>query len=135
MLNEVLKSISNGDYNLTPQNAAQATYYGKRTPEDGLINWSWHRERIYNWVRALAPPYPGAFTYCDDIKIIVSSVTFSTVGYSYNEPDGLVIGIQSGCPVVKTPNGALRLISYGSSADVKLHAGDRLSSSSSSVKE
>lgn len=36
-------------------------YFGRRTPEDGRIDWNWPAPRIHNLVRAVAPPYPGAF--------------------------------------------------------------------------
>jgi methionyl-tRNA formyltransferase len=36
-------------------------YFGRRTPEDGRIDWRWPAERIHNLVRAVAPPFPGAF--------------------------------------------------------------------------
>jgi methionyl-tRNA formyltransferase len=36
-------------------------YFGRRRPEDGRIDWSWSARRIHDLVRAVAPPYPGAF--------------------------------------------------------------------------
>jgi len=36
-------------------------YFGRRRPEDGRIDWSWPAEQIHNLVRAVAPPFPGAF--------------------------------------------------------------------------
>lgn len=44
-------------------------YLPKRTPEDGGIDWSLSMEQIYNFVRALTSPYPGAFTKSEGIKI------------------------------------------------------------------
>ncbi len=44
------------------QDEAQATYFGGRRPEDGRIDWAQPAARIVNLVRAVAPPYPGAFT-------------------------------------------------------------------------
>ncbi len=46
----------------TPQDEAQATYFGGRTPEDGRIDWTWPAARIVNLVRAVAAPFPGAFS-------------------------------------------------------------------------
>ena len=46
----------------TPQDEAQATYFGGRTPEDGRIDWTWPGARIVNLVRAVAAPFPGAFS-------------------------------------------------------------------------
>lgn len=44
------------------QDSSQATYYGGRKPEDGVIDWSRAAAGIHNLVRAVAPPYPGART-------------------------------------------------------------------------
>ncbi len=44
-----------------PQPIEPGQYFGRRRPEDGRIDWSWPAERIHNLVRAVAPPFPGAF--------------------------------------------------------------------------
>ncbi len=43
------------------QRVEPGQYFGRRRPEDGRIDWSWPAERIHNLVRAVAPPFPGAF--------------------------------------------------------------------------
>ena len=48
---DVLRSIENNTYSAAKQDHSLSTYFGKRTPDDGRINWSWGKERIYNWVR------------------------------------------------------------------------------------
>ena len=45
-----------------PQDESQATCFGGRTPEDGRIDWTWPAARIVNLVRAVAEPFPGAFS-------------------------------------------------------------------------
>ncbi len=45
-----------------PQPILPGQYFGRRRPEDGRIDWSWPAARIHNLVRAVAPPFPGAFT-------------------------------------------------------------------------
>jgi methionyl-tRNA formyltransferase len=47
------------------QDLSQGSYFGGRKPEDGRIDWSKDAEQIHNLVRAVAPPYPGAFTTID----------------------------------------------------------------------
>ena len=49
----------------------QATYCGRRRPRDGKIDWTQSAERIHNFVRAQTPPYPGAFTFEGDRRIVV----------------------------------------------------------------
>lgn len=41
---------------------AHGSYFGGRKPEDGRIDWKQPAQTIYNLHRAVAPPYPGAFT-------------------------------------------------------------------------
>ena len=36
-------------------------YFGRRRPEDGRIDWHWPARQIHDLVRAVAPPFPGAF--------------------------------------------------------------------------
>ena len=45
-----------------PNKLSEGSYFGRRRPEDGRIDWSQPAQAIYNLHRAVAPPYPGAFT-------------------------------------------------------------------------
>ncbi|MBS0364746.1 MAG: formyltransferase [Proteobacteria bacterium] len=44
-----------------PQPLLPGEYFGRRTAQDGLIDWNWPAQRIHDLVRAVAPPFPGAF--------------------------------------------------------------------------
>jgi methionyl-tRNA formyltransferase len=50
---------------------SRATTYGRRRPEDGLIDWRWRAEDVRNLVRAVTKPYPGAFTYAGATRITI----------------------------------------------------------------
>lgn len=52
--------LASGEAVFWPQDPAQPTYWRKRSRADGLIDWRMHAESIYNFIRALAHPYPGA---------------------------------------------------------------------------
>lgn len=54
-----------------PQDLSRASYFGRRRPEDGLIDWNWPSRRIYNLVRAVTHPYPGAFSLAGGRKLLV----------------------------------------------------------------
>ena len=41
---------------------SQGSYFGGRKPSDGQIHWQQTAQQIHNLIRAVAPPYPGAFT-------------------------------------------------------------------------
>ena len=54
-----------------PQDSSKASYFGGRRPEDGRIDWTRPAKEIYNLVRAVTHPYPGAFTTLDGGKVLV----------------------------------------------------------------
>jgi methionyl-tRNA formyltransferase len=64
------RSLLNGTAQLTEQDHSQATFCGQRTPDDGKIDWSLSSMQVHNFIRAQAPPYPGAFDYLGDRKIV-----------------------------------------------------------------
>ena len=62
VLARILPRLLDGTAPRRVQDPMQASYFGRRTPEDGRIDWSQPARRIHDLVRAVAPPYPGAFT-------------------------------------------------------------------------
>ena len=54
------------------QNLAEGEYCGRRRPEDGRIDWSRPAREIHNLVRAVAPPFPGAFCFVDGRRWLVA---------------------------------------------------------------
>ncbi len=63
VLDRSLPKLVNGTALMTPQHLAGGSYFGGRKPEDGRVNWAWGAQQVHNLIRAVAPPYPGAF--CD----------------------------------------------------------------------
>src|SRR5208282_4023093 len=61
-LHSALPALVAGTAPRRAQDRGQATYFGGRKPEDGVIDWSQPAAVIHNLVRAVAPPYPGART-------------------------------------------------------------------------
>jgi methionyl-tRNA formyltransferase len=98
------------------QDHSKATFYGKRTSESGKINWQWQRERIYNWIRAQAHPYPGAYCFYNTAKITIDAIEFCDLGYTFTDPEGLILAGGKN-PAIKTPNGAIRIISMREAVD------------------
>jgi methionyl-tRNA formyltransferase len=62
VLRRSLPKLIAGTARLKPQDIAIGSYHGGRRPEDGRIDWSKSAAQIHNLVRAVAPPYPGAFS-------------------------------------------------------------------------
>jgi methionyl-tRNA formyltransferase len=108
MVGEIIAMVKTDSIELVEQDEKSATYFGKRSPADGAINWNWQKERIRNWVRAQSNPYPGAFTHVEDKKVIIDKVNFSNAGFDYNEPNGLIKSINP--TTIKTPNGVIELV-------------------------
>jgi methionyl-tRNA formyltransferase len=62
VLERALPSLLAGTADLRPQALGDGSYFGGRKPEDGRIDWTRPAWEVHNLVRAVAPPYPGAFT-------------------------------------------------------------------------
>jgi methionyl-tRNA formyltransferase len=56
-----LPALLAGNAPRRPQALLAGEYFGRRRPEDGRIDWSRAALEIHNLVRAVAPPFPGAF--------------------------------------------------------------------------
>ncbi len=72
VLNQVLPELVQGHIPRKPNQLAQGSYFGGRKPADGLILWHQTAQQVHNLVRAVAPPYPGAFTDWQGQRRIVS---------------------------------------------------------------
>ena len=71
LLEGALPPMKRGEIAATPQNDAEATMVGRRTPEDGRINWELPAAKVNNLVRAVTDPWPGAFAYAGTVKFVV----------------------------------------------------------------
>ncbi|KOO17623.1 UDP-4-amino-4-deoxy-L-arabinose formyltransferase, partial [Morganella morganii] len=107
LLNKTLPLIEAGTYKTTAQDESQATYFGRRCAEDGLIDWNQPAAQIHNLVRAVTEPYPGAFTFLGERKMIIwrSRVLADNKG----KRPGTVISAEP--LVIACGNGALEVIS------------------------
>jgi methionyl-tRNA formyltransferase len=71
LLADLLPRIAGGEIPRRPNDLARGSYFGGRRPEDGRIDWSRPAVEIYNLVRAVTRPYPGAFAALDGDKLTV----------------------------------------------------------------
>ena len=77
-LDRWLPRLLTGEWDPQIQDDSKATYYGRRAPEDGLIDWQRPAKEIYALIRATSHPHPGAYTYVKDTKIVVWSAHLET---------------------------------------------------------
>ncbi|MEQ9930948.1 bifunctional UDP-4-amino-4-deoxy-L-arabinose formyltransferase/UDP-glucuronic acid oxidase ArnA [Pectobacterium parvum] len=71
LLAQQLPLIRSREITLTPQDDGQASYFGRRSAADGLIDWQKSAREINNLIRAVTEPYPGAFTFLGERKVII----------------------------------------------------------------
>lgn len=71
LLAEELPRLWAGAGSRRPQDESRAHYYRRRHPEDGRIDWQDSVLKIYNLIRALVAPHPGAFYFKGPKKVVV----------------------------------------------------------------
>ena len=72
VIGAVLPDLILGKVPHQPNDLSRGSYFGGRKPSDGLIHWDQSAQQIHNLVRAVAPPYPGAFTDWQGQNMIVA---------------------------------------------------------------
>lgn len=65
VLDRSLPALIKGNAPRTKLDLKAGSYFGRRGPEDGRINWQQPAQAVHNLIRAVAPPYPGTFSVCD----------------------------------------------------------------------
>jgi methionyl-tRNA formyltransferase len=91
------------------QDLARGGYFGGRKPEDGIIDWTLAADRVHNLIRAVAPPYPGAFTVVGGVAArilrsrVVDPTTPPTLAPALEVREGMLLARCGG-------GGALRVL-------------------------
>jgi methionyl-tRNA formyltransferase len=130
---KVLDQFRVGVVNRRKQDHTLASEFGRRKPEDGRIDWSRPAPEVLNLIRAVAHPYPGAFTYLGPAKVTIWKAALETISRSAKA--GEVLTYDGGDNfTVACGEGGLRLKSWtteGLFDANSLHVGAVFSSSSS----
>jgi methionyl-tRNA formyltransferase len=71
VLTRSLPALVAGNAPARPLVLAEGSYFGRRTPEDGRIDWRRTARAVHDLVRAVAPPFPGAFTEVNGCRLAV----------------------------------------------------------------
>lgn len=126
LLERYLPLIERGCAPRVPQDEREATWFPQRRPEDGMISWSLTTRQIYNWVRALTRPYPGAFTFLDGQCFQVWKA--SMLDARGDSPGGTILSVVPGASIdVATVDGSLRLFELSNCPWELVHPGRRFS--------
>src|SRR5258708_7726477 len=71
LIEELHPKIVTGTAPRQKMDISKGSYFGRRKPEDGRIDWRWPARRIFNLVGAVTHPYPGAFCFVSGRKLMV----------------------------------------------------------------
>jgi methionyl-tRNA formyltransferase len=122
LLRVTFPSLLAGAAPRVPQDHTRATTFGGRRPEDGRLAWRRPARELSNLVRAVAHPYPGAFTTWAGTKLLVWKAT--PVDAPANAEPGLVAAVSPAGIVVGTGHGGLLLEQLQLDSGVEERASD-----------
>ena len=128
---EFLPKLMNNTAPRIPQDASQATYWRKRTAQDGQIHWDQPSMTIYNLIRALTRPYPGSHTFIGAEKVIIWKALPPTSQASdapTTEPPGMVAEVTDDRLRVRTGDGYLTILDYQLTNGTEIVAGGQFGS-------
>jgi len=123
--------LTSGNISLKKQKNSVPTYYPKRSPNDGVIDWNRDIFQVEAFVRAVTKPFDGAFSFLNDEKVVIWRASiFETdlVGFGYrDEPFGAIVEVYpSGKFLIKCRGGLLIVHDY--ETDVNVEKGKLLKS-------
>jgi methionyl-tRNA formyltransferase len=109
MMRETYPRLCDGTASRTRQDLSQGSYFGGRRPADGAIDWTRNARQIYDLVRAVTHPYPGAFTTWRGQQLLIWSAQVDAHDDGGGAAPGTVVAIDDGL-VVQTGGGRLRAL-------------------------
>lgn len=122
-LDRVLPDLKEGNFNTVKQLHEDASYLGKRNPEDGLINWEWNAEKIQQLIRATSHPLPGAYTYAGATPLKIYKASISEIKNHIGIPGRVIISNKEQGIHVHTGSGLLKLEEFEGIDKDKLKVG------------
>jgi methionyl-tRNA formyltransferase len=92
VLERQIENLKQGRAPRHRQNESEATYFGGRKPEDGRIDWMLSAQAIFNLIRAVTHPYPGAFTTAEGRRLFIwwAELVPSCPNCTHNRQAGMV---------------------------------------------
>ena len=125
LIQKLLTAYQQGNISVKTDSKDFDSWYSKRTAVDGKIDFHNRTREIYNLIRGVAAPFPGAFAYAGKNKVIIweAQPFDEMIDFSAYAP-GEVIDVFDGHPIVRTVDGSLLIKKY--EADRELMVGDVL---------
>jgi methionyl-tRNA formyltransferase len=104
-----LPALIDGRAQRIAQAPQEASYFGRRRPEDGRIDWSSSAKAIHDLVRGVAPPYPGAFATIGSRRLRILRTALEPARAQRHAAPALYVH-DGGCYVDCAGGGVLRVI-------------------------
>jgi methionyl-tRNA formyltransferase len=120
LVREVIPRLLDGTAEHLEQDTRRASSWPKRAPADGIIDWETRAPYLYDWVRAQTRPYPGAFTFHGDDKLVVWRAR--PVALDQPAPAGTVVRLDGDRAVVACGEGGLVLEEVEGAAELAVGA-------------
>jgi methionyl-tRNA formyltransferase len=109
MLRRHLPALLDGTAPRRPQGPGDGPPLPKRTPEMGITDWDRPARAVHDWIRALTSPYPGAFTFLGERKLMLWASTVD--GARTGRAAGEVLGHDDQGIRVATADGVITVTS------------------------
>ena len=120
LIRKLLQAYRSGNVTVKTESKDFDSWYEKRTAKDGKIDFHNRTRDIYNLIRGVAAPFPGAFAYIGDNKVTVwKAIPFDEIIDFSDYRPGEVIDIFDGKLVVRTVDGSLLIEKYESEMEVE----------------
>ncbi len=120
-LTKLIPKIFQNDFSRIPQKG-EASFYPKRTPEDGKISWEKTVFEIHNLIKAVTKPYPGSFSFIKEQKIMFwkAQPFDSKIDFLDAKIGQIVEKFETGDFIVKCKTGSILITEY----DGEVNTGD-----------
>lgn len=129
LIRRLLEAYESGTVTIRTESKDYDSWYQKRTAQDGKVDFHARTREIYNLIRGVAAPFPGAFAYVNeeapDRKVVIweAHPFDEMIDFSAYAP-GEVIDIFDGKLIVRTVDGSLLIDSFEFEGEI--HTGDLL---------
>lgn len=119
LIRRLLKAYEEDAIVIRTESKDYDSWYQKRTAADGKIDFRGRTRDIYNLIRGVAAPFPGAYAMIGEEKVIVweAHPFDEMIDFSAYAP-GEVIDVFDGKPVVRTVDGSLLIDRYESGREI-----------------
>ncbi|MCH5270466.1 MAG: hypothetical protein J1E83_06910 [Lachnospiraceae bacterium] len=125
LIKKLLEAYKNDNIVIKTTSKDFDSWYEKRTAADGKLDFHARTRELYNLIRGVAAPFPGAFAFVDNMRVIIwEAIPFDEMLDFSEYAPGEIIDVFDGHPVVRTVDGSLLIRRYESEQELK--AGDIL---------